>query len=221
MGPSRSKNLTGRSKNLTGRSKNLTGRSKTKPTTQEPKVVDVTLGHRDSKPWSVYCIVSTTSRKTYIGASVDVNRRLRQHNGELKGGARATHWGRPWLRVCHVQGFPSERTALQFEWRWKSLSTTGSRRRKGFKAKGRRTHEVTPFDPIQVGHPALKKRLIGLVRLLGCPRYTSKAPPATSIPLTIVWEDGTRLACRKVLEGCLPPHVCLTSGDAKKPTSNK
>jgi len=164
----------------------------------------------------VYCIFSTTSRKTYVGASVNVNRRLRQHNGELVGGAKATHWGRPWIRLCHVQGFPNERTALQFEWKWKRLSTTGGRPRK-MKPKGSRKTKTlaktwspsTPFDRLSVGHPSLKKRLIGLWRLLHCDRYTFKAPPAASIPLAIVWEDPTRVACRQALEGVLPPHVRL------------
>jgi predicted GIY-YIG superfamily endonuclease len=170
--------------------------------------VTFSKGTRDSKPWSVYCIFSTTGRKTYLGASVNVNRRLRQHNGELKGGARATHWGRPWVRLCHVQGFPNERTALQFEWRWKNLSTTGSRRKKGLSYTPTKTN-CTPFDKLSVGHPALKKRLIGLWRLAHCPRYTSNAPPASSIPLTIVWEDPTRVACRKALEKVLPSHIRL------------
>ena len=59
--------------------------------------------------------------KTYVGATVDPNRRLRQHNGELVGGARATH-GRRWRRRYLVGGFADERAALRFEWRWKYLT---------------------------------------------------------------------------------------------------
>ena len=73
------------------------------------------------KPWACYCLVSQ-SGSTYIGSTVDVDRRLRQHNGELSGGARATSRGSGWTRVCHIVGFPDERCALQFEWRWKQLS---------------------------------------------------------------------------------------------------
>jgi len=31
--------------------------------------------------------------------------RLRQHNGELKGGAKAASAGRPWHLACLVEGF--------------------------------------------------------------------------------------------------------------------
>jgi structure-specific endonuclease subunit SLX1 len=73
----------------------------------------------------VYLLVSTNNY-TYIGATVDIDRRLRQHNKELKGGAHATgirvSKGETWSRACYVSGFPDWRSALQFEWRWKQLS---------------------------------------------------------------------------------------------------
>ena len=73
----------------------------------------------------VYLLVST-SGNTYVGATVDLNRRLRQHNKEIKGGAHATGikvaQGETWIRAAHVSGFPDWQAALQFEWRWKQLS---------------------------------------------------------------------------------------------------
>jgi structure-specific endonuclease subunit SLX1 len=73
----------------------------------------------------VYLLVST-SGNTYVGATVDLSRRLRQHNKEIKGGAHATGvkvaQGESWTRVAHVSGFPDWQAALQFEWRWKHLS---------------------------------------------------------------------------------------------------
>jgi predicted GIY-YIG superfamily endonuclease len=66
-------------------------------------------------------LASLDGRKTYVGATVDPARRLRQHNGEISGGARATK-GRAWRRVFLVSGFEDERAALRFEWRWKFLT---------------------------------------------------------------------------------------------------
>jgi len=73
----------------------------------------------------VYLLVST-SGATYVGATIDLDRRLRQHNKEIKGGAHATgikvQQGESWNRAAHVSGFPDWQAALQFEWRWKQLS---------------------------------------------------------------------------------------------------
>jgi structure-specific endonuclease subunit SLX1 len=73
----------------------------------------------------VYLLVATNGN-TYVGATVDLNRRLRQHNKEIKGGAHATGakvaQGEIWTRAAHVAGFPDWPAALQFEWRWKQLS---------------------------------------------------------------------------------------------------
>jgi putative endonuclease len=52
--------------------------------------------------WFVYVLQSRRGR-TYVGITTDLGRRLRQHNGELAGGARATRGHRPW-RVAHALG---------------------------------------------------------------------------------------------------------------------
>jgi structure-specific endonuclease subunit SLX1 len=73
----------------------------------------------------VYLLVCTDGA-TYVGATVNLNNRLRQHNKEIKGGAVQTSKkvlkGETWSIECYVSGFPSWRTALQFEWRWKQLT---------------------------------------------------------------------------------------------------
>jgi structure-specific endonuclease subunit SLX1 len=78
-----------------------------------------------SSSFFVY-LLTATNGNTYVGATVDLQRRLRQHNKELVGGAHATgikvSQGESWTRAAHVSGFPDWQAALQFEWRWKHLS---------------------------------------------------------------------------------------------------
>ena len=85
----------------------------------------MTTDDKEDKRFYVYLLESTNG-STYVGATVDLDHRLRQHNKEIKGGAVATsikvNKGEIWRRVCHVEGFPTWNAALQFEWRWKQLS---------------------------------------------------------------------------------------------------
>ena len=62
--------------------------------------------------------------ETYVGVTTDIQRRLRQHNGELAGGAAATA-GRQWRVAASFQGFDSKHHALQFEDVFKSNPSYG------------------------------------------------------------------------------------------------
>ncbi len=73
---------------------------------------------QSEKPWFCYLLADYDDKRTYIGATIDPDRRIEQHNGQRGGGAKATR-GRAWYRVALVSGFPDERAALQFEWAWK------------------------------------------------------------------------------------------------------
>ena len=88
---------------------------------------DINLDSNPNPEQNFYVyILESTNHATYVGATVDLDRRLRQHNKEIKGGAHATSAkvvkGETWTRVCHVSGFPDWPAALQFEWRLKQLS---------------------------------------------------------------------------------------------------
>ena len=70
--------------------------------------------------------IESTSGSTYIGATVNLDKRIRQHNKEIKGGAKATsikvEQGEVWKYICYVENFPNYNEALKFEWRWKQIS---------------------------------------------------------------------------------------------------
>ncbi|KAJ1329666.1 structure-specific endonuclease subunit SLX1 [Microdochium nivale] len=69
--------------------------------------------------YTVYILRSTISHSSlYIGSTPHPPRRLKQHNGEAKGGAVRTSRAslRPWEMVGLVSGFPGLVAALKFEW---------------------------------------------------------------------------------------------------------
>ncbi len=77
-----------------------------------------------TKSWHVSLLVSLDGKATYVGATVDPDRRLRQHNREISGGARSTGRKTAWRRAVLVSGFVDKIEALKFEWRWKHLTKT-------------------------------------------------------------------------------------------------
>jgi len=91
--------------------------------------------------WFCYILISTDSKysnRTYIGKTCYINKRIRQHNGNLSGGAKYTHVGRPYQYACIISEFVNETEALRFEYRlkhpngkykkWKTQNTGLSRR---------------------------------------------------------------------------------------------
>ncbi|KAG5007978.1 hypothetical protein GLYMA_09G226100v4 [Glycine max] len=86
----------------------------------------------ESESWSVYLILSTNHPiKTYVGITNNFPRRwcsLKQHNGELKGGAKASRAGRPWICACIICGFTDRSEASVFESKWKTFSRRAPRK---------------------------------------------------------------------------------------------
>ena len=77
--------------------------------------------------WSLYLLENTDNKKTYLGVSTDYIRRLRQHNGEIKGGARYTtsfKGSGTWKLILHVDDL-SKSKALSFERTIKNMRRRG------------------------------------------------------------------------------------------------
>ncbi len=75
---------------------------------------------------------------TYVGSTACFSRRLRQHNGEISGGARYTKPAnrRPWKLWVVVHGFETIGAARSLEHRWK-------RPGKGLFARGERSKSAS------------------------------------------------------------------------------
>lgn len=81
----------------------------------------------NDQTWYCYILKSTICNKTYNGSTNNLQRRLRQHNGDLAGGALATQSGRPHEFICTISGFSDHKKALSCEW-W-IRHPTGARKR--------------------------------------------------------------------------------------------
>jgi structure-specific endonuclease subunit SLX1 len=126
---------------------------------------------KTEKPSFVY-LLESSSGGTYVGATIDPDRRLRQHNHEISGGAHATGVkvakGEIWNRVCYISGFPTWSSALQFEWRFKQISRKLAKN----------------MNPV-------KRRMVALKMLLELERPTTKAIAYNEWPSPpeIIWEN--------------------------------
>jgi predicted GIY-YIG superfamily endonuclease len=115
--------------------------------------------------WIFYIIQN--KRATYVGVSPDPTRRLRQHNGEIVGGAKYTKSrGSGWEHICLVKGFETKIQTLQFEWAVKHVKNKQS---------------------CCVGNGGIVNRLKKLIFTLNEEHWTKKSPVSSSVPLTIEW----------------------------------
>jgi len=69
--------------------------------------------------WHVYVLLDADRKRTYVGITTDLERRLSQHNGDLPGGAKATRQGRPWTMEVSQGPLESRSEAQQIEYKLK------------------------------------------------------------------------------------------------------
>ena len=71
----------------------------------------------DPYPTGPVVYILRNGKSLYVGATIDLSHRIRQHNGELSGGAHRTSTKGPgWVCLLYVQGFQSRTESLQFEY---------------------------------------------------------------------------------------------------------
>lgn len=105
--------------------------------------------------WYCYilkCIDEDHPNLTYNGSTNNIIRRLNQHNGVLKGGAKSTS-GKKWEIYAIMTGFTTHNEALSCEWRIKH--PTGTKRRPS-------------------KYCGVNGRILGLNELFGLDKWTTK-----------------------------------------------
>lgn len=108
-----------------------------------------------------YVIRSHTKKRTYCGfTNAFWERRIRAHNGEIKGGAKYTRFGRPWSPLFIVKGFRTKKEALHFEYAMKHTN---------------------------ISSYGLNGRIRCLDYVINKKRWTKSCDLAKDIPLTVIW----------------------------------
>lgn len=147
----------------------------------------------------LYCINPKYKGRTYIGYTVDPNRRINQHNkGSKFGGAWRTSNRGPWEMVLIVHGFPNDISALRFEWSWQHPT------------RSRRLKHVPPKK-------SREKSFDFCIRMLGS---MLNLEPWNRLPLTVRWlKPEYEIDFPAMLSP--PLHMPLVRGPVKSVKSTK
>ena len=116
-----------------------------------------------SNDYICYILASVDHKKTYVGITNNIHRRLRQHNGEICGGAKSTKHARPWSVATTITGFRSRSEALMFEWAM---------------------HHTR-------GKGGVAGRMAKLQRVIQQTRWTSRSPLAANVTLIVTHTHTT------------------------------
>lgn len=145
----------------------------------------------------VYCL--SNGAQTYVGVTNDMRRRLRQHNGELKGGARYTTLNKYrgtlgcWVLAFLVTGFTKRSDALKLEWRLHGHLPKLPRARR---------------NPYRTAKVPEARRAWALQRVLSLERITKTATPTARLALRVYWRDEALYQCvTKPVLTSWPPGV--------------
>jgi len=72
------------------------------------------------------CYIICNDNYSYVGITNNLKKRIRQHNCEIKGGAKYTSLINSrlitnWNYACYIDGFKTKNDALKFEWALKHI----------------------------------------------------------------------------------------------------
>ena len=112
-----------------------------------------------------YILQSSDKKRTYVGITNHMDRRIRQHNGEITGGAKSTKHARPWSVVVMIAGFKTINHALMFEWAMHHMKHIGN-------------------------GSGISKRFAQLHYLLCKSKWTQRAPLAHTVRLTMTFTSN-------------------------------
>lgn len=112
------------------------------------------------------CYIIFNDNYSYVGITNNLKRRIRQHNCEIKGGAKYTSLINSklitnWNYACYIDGFKTKNDALKFEW---SLKHIKPRAKTG-----------------------IINRIQKLLVLLNKEKWTNNSPSSLNYELKIVW----------------------------------
>ncbi len=145
--------------------------------------------------FGVYLLITLNPKykgRTYIGFTVDPNRRIKQHNrGKAFGGASKTSSRGPWEMLLIVHGFPNQIAALRFEWAWQHPKRS---RRLGHVAPKKASERMFDYN----------------IRLLS---EMLNAVPWKRLPLTVRWlRPDVKF---KAFSKAPPQHMPIVRGAVK------
>jgi predicted GIY-YIG superfamily endonuclease len=126
------------------------------------------------------CYIIYKNNYSYVGITNNINKRIRQHNNIIKGGAKyTTSKGSGWNYLCYIKGFKNKIDALMFEW---SIKHCAPKNKYG-----------------------IINRIDKLYKTLNKSYWTKKSPNSINYNLILVWCEFTYIPDN--YESLLPPYI--------------